>query len=270
MQKKLEAELMSLAHAILKMKKGDDVAILTERARKVYQQLSVLSYIDGYVKETPQNEKSFETLVEETFNKPEVEEVAVMVSEAPLQEEVADIPQEEPVLESEEPLQEETVAEGVKVSEEITEDTPNDLEELSEVFEPINQVEKEPVVEETPVVEKQDLQSSLEKEFGTNVSLDMTTDLFENAQRITPQKSINDVVMQQKSLQIGLNDRIAFVKHLFEGSQEDFNRVVSQLNTMETEKEALSFLKMIKKEYNWDGKEVYEERLLLLIDRKFN
>lgn len=223
MQKKLEAELMSLAHAILKMKKGDAIENLTERARKVYQQLSVLSYIDSYVKETPQNEKSFDALVEETFHKPELKEVV-----AP----------EEPEL-----LQEEVAEETIAIPQEI--------------------------VQVTPVAEKQDLQSSLEKEFGTNVSLDMTTDLFENAQRITPQKSINDLAMQQKSLQIGLNDRIAFVKHLFEGSQEDFNRVVSQLNTMETEKEALSFLKMIKKEYNWGGKEVYEERLVLLIDRKF-
>ncbi|MGB2273171.1 MAG: hypothetical protein ACPH2K_02240, partial [Flavicella sp.] len=80
---------------------------------------------------------------------------------------------------------------------------------------------------------------------------------------------INDTLVRG-NLQIGLNDRIAFVKHLFEGSQEDFNRVVSQLNTLKTEKEAVNFVTgMVKLDYDWSGKEAYEERFISLITRKF-
>ena len=82
--------------------------------------------------------------------------------------------------------------------------------------------------------------------------------------------SLNDRL--KKGLNIGLNDRIAFVKHLFNGSTEDFNRVVSQLNTSSSELEALEFLNnMVKPEYNnWLGKEAYEQRLLSFLDGKFS
>ena len=82
-------------------------------------------------------------------------------------------------------------------------------------------------------------------------------------------KSLNDRL--KKGITIGLNDRIAFVKHLFNGSTEDFNRVMSQLNTLQTELEALEFLNnMVKPEYdNWAGKETYEERFLSFIEGKY-
>ena len=69
-----------------------------------------------------------------------------------------------------------------------------------------------------------------------------------------------------------MNNRLAFVKHLFNGSTEDYNRVLSQLNTIETEERSLSFINnMVKPEYNnWEGKEEYEERLIALIERRFS
>ncbi len=82
--------------------------------------------------------------------------------------------------------------------------------------------------------------------------------------------SLNDRL--KKGITIGLNDRIAFVKHLFNGSTEDFNRVISQLNTSSSELEALEFLNnMVKPEYNnWTGKEAYEQRLLSFLEGKFS
>jgi len=84
-----------------------------------------------------------------------------------------------------------------------------------------------------------------------------------------PQASLNDKLFKS-ALKIDLNDRIAFVKHLFGGSQEDFNRVLSQLNTFESERASKNFiLNQVKPDYSWEGKEDYEERLLMLIERKF-
>ena len=48
--------------------------------------------------------------------------------------------------------------------------------------------------------------------------------------------SINDRV--SKGIIIGLNDRIAFMNHLFANSSEDYNRVLSQLMTFDTFQEA--------------------------------
>lgn len=81
--------------------------------------------------------------------------------------------------------------------------------------------------------------------------------------------SLNDKLLRS-GISVDLNDRIAFVKHLFEGSQEDFNRVLSQLNTFENEADSKNFiLNQVKLDYSWEGKENYEERLIFLIERKF-
>ena len=87
--------------------------------------------------------------------------------------------------------------------------------------------------------------------------------------KIIKTKSLNDIY--SSTIQIGLNDRIAFEKHLFNNSSEDFNRVLSQLNTVSTFDEAMSFIDhLVKPEYNnWEGKEEYATRFLELIEKRF-
>lgn len=82
-------------------------------------------------------------------------------------------------------------------------------------------------------------------------------------------RSLNDRL--KRSFQVGVNERHAFVKHLFEGSTADYNRVLSQLNTMKTKEEAVNFvLNMVKPDYNnWEGKEEYEIRFLAVVESKF-
>ncbi|PRP67713.1 hypothetical protein [Nonlabens agnitus] len=72
-------------------------------------------------------------------------------------------------------------------------------------------------------------------------------------------------------LKIGVNDRMGFVKHLFNGNNQDFNRVISQLNTIDNFDQAQNFIHtMIKPDYNnWEGKESFENRFLELIERKY-
>ncbi|WP_091142224.1 hypothetical protein [Flavobacterium caeni] len=74
-----------------------------------------------------------------------------------------------------------------------------------------------------------------------------------------------------KGITIGLNDRIAFMKHLFNNSSEDYNRVLSQLITIDTIDEARNFIEnMVKPDYNnWDGKDEYEQRFMEIIEKKF-
>lgn len=82
-------------------------------------------------------------------------------------------------------------------------------------------------------------------------------------------KSLNDSLV--RDLQVGLNDKLAFVKHLFNDNVEDYNRVLSQLNTIDTEERSISFINnMVKPEYsNWEGKEDYEARFVALVERRF-
>lgn len=78
-------------------------------------------------------------------------------------------------------------------------------------------------------------------------------------------KSLND--KYRGTINIGLNDRIAFVKHLFDGNNEDYNRVLSQLNSLSSENEKRTFInQMVKPDHNnWEGKEEFENRFLELI-----
>ncbi len=83
-------------------------------------------------------------------------------------------------------------------------------------------------------------------------------------------KSINENF--QRDIKVGLNDKLAFVKHLFNGRMEDYNRVLSQLSTISTEERSIAFMvNMVKPDYNnWKGKEEYEARFMELIARKFS
>jgi len=88
--------------------------------------------------------------------------------------------------------------------------------------------------------------------------------------RETVTKSLNDT-LNAKEIKVDLNNRLAFVKHLFNGSAEDYNRVISQLSTIDTEERSIAFVtNMVKPDYNnWEGKEEYEERFMTLIERRF-
>jgi len=88
---------------------------------------------------------------------------------------------------------------------------------------------------------------------------------------VTPAKSLNDK-LTNKEIKVDLNNRLAFVKHLFNGSTEDYNRVLSQLNTITTQERSVSFIEnMVKPDYDlWAGKEEYAERFMQLIERRFS
>ena len=74
-----------------------------------------------------------------------------------------------------------------------------------------------------------------------------------------------------KGITVGLNDRIAFVKHLFGNSTEEYNRVLSQLITFNTFEEAQEFIEnMVQPDYNnWEGKDEYAARFMEVVEKKF-
>ncbi|WP_372975254.1 hypothetical protein [Muriicola sp.] len=99
---------------------------------------------------------------------------------------------------------------------------------------------------------------------------EVTPDIKDSSKQERSQ-SLNDK-LTNKEIVIGLNDRLAFVKHLFNDSTEEFNRVLSQLNTIESEDRSVAFIEnMVKPEYNhWKGKDEYASRFMVLINRRFS
>ena len=267
MHKKLESELMSIAHSILQMKNKNDVVALKEKAQELYERLSVLAFVDEYIESTPDTEETNKTLVSKielavkgVFNEDEqeAEMEKAEVTESVLEESIEEVDSDFESNEESEMLVNklELAMKGV-----FTE--PNPTEEVA-----IEEIIEEPIKEPVETPKKQ---LSLEEEFKDAISVDITQDLFQKVEETSTstKTTLNDTLMQ-KNIQVGLNDRIAFVKHLFNHSQADFNRVLSQLNSIDTEKEAITFInKMVKPDYDWSGKEEYEERLITLIERKF-
>ena len=259
MHKKLEAELERLAHSILELK-NNDVTILHKKALAIYKKLTILKFVEENIKSTG----IFNEIEEEVENKKDTQ-IAQETIETIVNKESASIKTTESTIEVAKELEEESISTIEKTTEFFIEETPVTKEEI-----PITTKE---IIEESALPKH-----SLEEEFKDAISADIATNLFEKATKENPVieenkqqsiRSINDTLFKS-NLQIGLNDRIAFVKHLFDGSQEDFNRVLSQLNSFKTEKEAKYFLNnLVKPDYNWSNKEEYEQRLVNLIERKF-
>ena len=65
---------------------------------------------------------------------------------------------------------------------------------------------------------------------------------------------------------------MAFIKNLFNGSVEEYQRVISQIQTYDDLEEAQNFIEnLVKPDYsNWEGKESFESRFIKLIEQNFN
>ena len=128
-----------------------------------------------------------------------------------------------------------------EVSEEIFQRADESLEDLfaTAISEPVFVKKEDPVTEEEEGVEQ-------------------------------TQKNLNDVL--GKGLKIGLNDRLAFIKNLFDERPEEYQRVIDQILVFENLEEAQEFIEtFVKPEYNsWEGKETFEERFYKIIEQNFN
>jgi len=312
MKKKLEADLISIAHRILKLKNKEDLAQLHLETQKLYEKLSVLKFVEenfSDVKPTIGNTNIQEVVNSALENETEVE-VEVTPEEIEIQQELLEEIEEE----SEEEIEEEDFSdeEEEETEDEIEEEEEETKEEQSEEeveFEPhfelfnVEEVEdKKPKTEAKqisfedllgsnaePVFERvfDPIQEEVEKELPGEVETEAEEALFtpifemEASEEIEEEevaipnfefdteKSSNEGFA--KTITFGLNDRIAFEKQLFAGSSEDLNRVVSQLSTFDSFKEAQNFIDdMVKPDYdNWEGKEEYVVRFMEIVEKQF-
>jgi len=248
MKKKLESELVSIAHRILKLKGREDVDRMHEEVSKLYEKLTVLKFAQENFEDhmpTIGNDSSFFDMLDTAFNNKISDNIEVDDKTYVNLDEVEDDGIMEPVMEKIKDMvaqmPEETQQVDIIVEEAITKETPKTIE-----FEAISSDFAE-IPEFEPIEDAQKREAENEK------------------------KSLNDK-LKGKSLQIGLNDKLAFIKHLFEGKNEDYDRVISQINTTHSLGEARKLiLEMVKPDYNnWEGKEDYEERFIEIVEGKFN
>lgn len=232
--------------------------------------------------ESEENSENIEEIVQENSYSakyiPEKIEVISLEEEtkiAPIEENNIQTPNVSPENNSFSPSENQLhINEPFSTKEELPQFTPEEqkqLEQFNVVIEDSNILEIESVFNPDAFFEEA---TSIDKkeEFSTPTSkIENTVEKTELGRSIhTPiHKTINDSF--NKNIVIGLNDRIAFEKNLFNGKSDDLNRVISQLNTFDTYQESIDFIEdLVKPDFNyWKGKEEYEERLLDLITKRF-
>ena len=137
----------------------------------------------------------------------------------------------------------------------------NDREELPPIMDTIKEIVKE-IPETKPSVVDLFQENSNELSFERKEEVPVTEK--------ETHKSLNDKF--SKGLQVDLNDRLAFIKHLFDQNTKDYQRAISQIATLQSWEHAQKFiLEMIKPDYNhWEGKEQYEIRFLKIVENNFH
>ncbi len=249
MKKKLESELVSIAHRILKLKGKEDVLKMHEEARALYETLSVLKFAhENFEDDIPTigNNSSFFDMLDTTFNNKVSDTIEV---EDKIYINLDD-------------------AEGDEISEPVM----NKIKDMVAFMPEQTEQERVDDIIESIVPKEQHFKGELE---------DLTADFREmpvfepvtkvNTQNGQEKKSLNERI-KRGGLSIGLNDKIAFIKHLFDGSTADYDRVISQLNTIQSLENANQFIEtIVKPDYNnWEDKDEFSQRFMEIIEAKFS
>lgn len=243
MKKKLEAELMSIAHRILKLKGQDDINKMHQEVAALYEKLTVLKFARENMEEelpTIGNDSSFFEMLDVAFNNKVSDNIEI---------------EDKVYVNLDESEHEEIMEPAIEKIKDMVAQMPQEAQAVDAIF------------------EKAGTKTQIHKNNLDDLTADFLEEpIFEPVDKSKQEgkKSLNDKL--KKGLNIGLNDKIAFIKHLFEGKSEDYDRVLSQINTINTFDDAKSFIQnMVKPDYgNWEGKEDYEIRFMETIESKYD
>lgn len=249
MKKKLESELVTIAHRILKLEgKGDIIKMHTE-VSQLFEKLSVLKFAyENFDAEndapTIGSDTSFFETIDGAFNNKISDTIEVEDKLYINLDEIEDDHITEPLME--------TIKDMVA-------QMPRETQEIDTIFE--------------EAVPKRKYN---ETDFEDIVSGFKNMPIFEPVTRNQNKASIEKKSLNDKlkggGFNIGLNDKLAFIKHLFDGKSEDYERVMSQLNSFDSFIDAQDFLiNIVKPDYNnWKNKEETEERFLEILESRFS
>ncbi|MEY4037776.1 MAG: hypothetical protein RIR67_86, partial [Bacteroidota bacterium] len=185
MKKRLEADLISIAHRILQLKNKSDINQLYLETQKLYEKLALLRFVDDHFGDSKPTigqaeieqkiESAFEaienevpvTIIIEDNSIPEVEATPELVLEEEEQEEITEM--EEPIFEESEDLE--------TLDEDNDEDEDED-EETESPFIPAFELEKE---EEEEAPKQEAVQISFEDLIGGDFNEDLFVKVESNA-----------------------------------------------------------------------------------------
>ena len=263
MKNRLKKELVKLAEEIISEKENLDTKALKLKAATLYEQLSILNF-------TEKNLEAFEA--PEATPTPKIEKK--VQAKTPVQHERDDYAPDGTEYREDADAITEPNTEKIK---DIVAQMPAEAERVDELIEQANPKPQAPPaqqqslqMEEEPPKPKTEAPKNDFRNIGVDYDNLPDFEPLNNRQRDQRPKSVNDRL--KKGINIGLNERLSFIKNLFDGNSSDYNRVLSQLNTFSSLDEAQKFIQLVvKPDYNhWEGKEDYEEQFMAKIENKFS
>jgi len=241
MKKKLESELISIAHRILKLKGKEDINRMHTEVAELYEKLTVLKFAqENFEQDMPTigNDSSFFGMLDTAFNNKVSDNI-----------EVGD----RVYVNMDENENEAIMEPAIEKIKDMVAQMPGETHQVDDFL-------------DTVIPKTQYHKNDLEE-----ITADFTEmPVFEKVTKKDEKKSLNEK-LKSGALNIGLNDKIAFIKHLFDGKNEDYERVLSQINTTNSLQDAQKLIQdIVKPDYNdWEGKEEVEERFMEIIESKF-
>lgn len=300
MKKSIKAELVSLAHKILQLRDTADYEAMSYQARELYEKLTILAYAEKLENtgrptiglKNMEEELSLSLKSDRTQTTSSIKTPPTVMSEiVPPAEEETPTPTAQPVktptktpaqivaenqaryakakgtdddrhrpdgtqFNQEEPVHE-------PVIEKIKDMWPEMAPEAADIDEVIAAI-----IPQTPSVGKND-SFEIGNEFAQMPIFERKDTAVEEID--DRPKNLNDK-LKSSTFKIGLNDKLSFIKHLFNGSSKDYNRVMSQLETFTSITEAQNFITgIVKPDYNhWEGKELQEERFMEIVAGRYS
>ena len=242
MRKSLIDDLKNLAQEILQLNGDTEITELRKKTLILFEKLTILNH-ENNLKISLEKELTENLVIENLKPTPDSEKI-----------------------ESKESIEKLETTKSENQEKELPSEPPTNLEDL---FVPTFDSIKEDM--------------SQKEEFRDTITIEETERFFERKRVEKVQKKVTQKRVEKNSkqlslhdkllsntIQIGLNDRIAFVNNLFNFSQADFNKVLSTLNDFDNKKEAFDFINYtVKSKYNWNGKEDLVERFFVIIERKY-
>jgi hypothetical protein len=275
MKKKIAADLTSLAHRILQLEKKEEVIELQAIAKELYEKLTVLAFTEKHFADIlpTAGNAEIERRLSSAFTEAQedvdsitgdVEKVMGGAQEE-AQEAFANHDLSDLFMPSDDDTREEIELPGIATISKMVQEMPDEVPETSAKIN-IPEEKKEKIdIPDPKRYTKNDLEE-ITADFQTMPVFERKVNDTKADEKLV---SLNDRLY--KGLKFGMNDRLGFIKHLFNGSNQDFNRVISQLNTRSTFKEAQNFINtMVKPDYNnWEGKDTYANRFMELVERNY-
>jgi hypothetical protein len=263
MKNKIRLDIVRLAKQIIRDNNEFDATSMKKVVGSLYDKLVVLQYLESQIEDTSEVDKS-QSLDSKSFR-----EENWFTEPEPLPQSGHKEDLVEPLMEKIKDIVAQMPQEAQRVDDILKEILPepkyikNDLDDFADSY------------KQTPTFERK------EPSKGIDVILGKDSDRYPLDQKIKTHsghidsdssrpKNLNDKL--NKGFQIGLNDKLAFIKHLFDEKTEDYTRVLSQISSMKSYDEVANFISTrIKPDYNsWDSKEEYAKRFMSIIEKRFH